>query len=153
MHIVNDHQRMISTEFLNKCIWQDYWLLNIYVHKLHAARFLGGVCQCAFLFSVGFFLWTHVDLLVMFRPKRMWCVVFVFFSSLGLSLCGECDPCTNGTEGPWGCVSARSNDFGLQCNHWKSHDSRGPLQAIRPIKKCPVIDLKYRHTIVLQDPS
>jgi hypothetical protein len=41
-------------------------LLNVVVSLLFcAARFLGGVLQRVFLFSVGFFLWPYVDVAVM----------------------------------------------------------------------------------------
>lgn len=66
-----------------------------------AARFLGAVCQFAFLFSVD----SSYDLMLTLLScvglqvcDVLFCVLL--FSSRGLPLCGGCVVCTNGCVGP-----------------------------------------------------
>jgi hypothetical protein len=41
----------------------------------HVVWCFGGICQCAFLFCVGFFLWSYVDVLVICRRIGTWCIL------------------------------------------------------------------------------
>jgi hypothetical protein len=86
------------------------------------ARFLGGVRQWMFLFSVGLFLWSYVGVVVIRWPTGVWYIdfMFFFFPFHGLPLLGECAVCSNGCVGEVGCDKINSTEMANDRAKWWS---------------------------------